>query len=323
MGHGLKLQGHLGQPFGQPLARADVDGHPGPAPVVDGELEGHVGLGLAGRAHALLLAVAGDGVALDPAAVVLGPYGDVGDVGELGHHHRAQGLHLLVTDALSVYGPRRLHEGEREHLHDVVLHDVAQSPGRLVEAAPLFDADGLGHSDLDVVDVIARPQGLEDGVGEAQGEYVLDRLLTEVVVDAVYLVLGEDLVQGRVEFARCVAVTAEGLFDHQAGRASRFGLIEAHLAQRFGHPGENLRDGGQVEGAVGPRTQRLLDLLQPGLQGGEGIGVGVLPGNVGTVFHDLGPARPGVGDGAHHEVTEAVVRHLRAGHAHHGERRRQ
>ncbi len=35
VGDGLELQGHLGDPLGQALARADVDRHPGPAPVVD------------------------------------------------------------------------------------------------------------------------------------------------------------------------------------------------------------------------------------------------------------------------------------------------
>ncbi len=125
----------------------------------------------------------------------------------------------------------------------------------------------LGHGHLDVVDVIARPQGLEDGVGKAQGEDVLDRLFTEVVVDAVNLVLFEDLVQGGVEFMRSLAVAAERLFDHQAGRAARLGLVEADLAQGFGHVGENIGDGGQVIRAVGAGAERLLDLLEPGLQG--------------------------------------------------------
>ena len=52
----------------------------------------------------------------------------------------------------------------------------------------------LGHVDLDVVDVLAVPDRLEEAVGEAQGEDVLRRLLAEEVVDAEDLVLVEDLV---------------------------------------------------------------------------------------------------------------------------------
>ena len=128
-------------------------------------------------------------------------------------HDRPEGLDLLVADALGVDRAGRLHEGQRQHLHHVVLDDVAQGAGSFVEAAALFDAEGLGDGDLDVVDVTADPQRLEYGVGETQGQHVLHGLFAEVVVDAVDLVLGEDLVQGGVELA--------GRFRGRGRRASR------------------------------------------------------------------------------------------------------
>ena len=111
----------------------------------------------------------------------------------------------------------RLHQGEGQHLHHVVLDDVAQGAGRLVEAAAVLDPELLGHGDLDLVDVPAVPDGLEDGVGEAQGEDVLDRLLPQVVVDPVDLVLVEGLVALVVEGLGALQVPAEGLLDHQPG----------------------------------------------------------------------------------------------------------
>jgi hypothetical protein len=45
-----------------------------------------------------------------------------------------------------------------------------------------------------VVDVVAVPERLEDGVGEAEDQQVLHRLLAQVVVDAVDLLLVEDFV---------------------------------------------------------------------------------------------------------------------------------
>ena len=75
----------------------------------------------------------------------------------------------------------------------MVLDHVAQRAGSLVVAGAAFDADVLRGGDLDVVDVVAVPDRLEEGVGEPQRHEVLDGLLAEVVVDAEDLRLLEDL----------------------------------------------------------------------------------------------------------------------------------
>ena len=67
------------------------------------------------------------------------------------------------------------------------------APALLVVAAAPLDAQRLGDGDLHVVDVAAVPDRLEDAVGEAEHHDVLHRLLAEVVVDAVDLLLAEDL----------------------------------------------------------------------------------------------------------------------------------
>jgi hypothetical protein len=74
----------------------------------------------------------------------------------------------------------------------VVLDHVLESAGALVVAAAALDAETFRHGDLDVVDVSAVPDGLEDAVGEAEDEDVLDGLLAQVMVDAVNLILIED-----------------------------------------------------------------------------------------------------------------------------------
>ena len=188
VGDPLELQGHLGDPLGQPLAGADVDRHAGPAPVVDLELHGHVGLGLAVGVDALLLAVAGHRAGPRTSRRRTGPAprrsATSSGVG-ISTARRALTFSSRMPWASMVAG--RLHQGERQDLHDVVLDDVAQGAGGLVEAAPVLDAERLGHGDLHVVDVAAVPDRLEDGVGEAQGQDVLDRLLPQVVVDPVDL----------------------------------------------------------------------------------------------------------------------------------------
>ena len=67
-------------------------------------------------------------------------------------------------------------------------------PGLLEVGAAALHADRLRHGDLHVVHVLLVPQRLEDRVGEAEDQQVLDRLLAQVVVDAVDVPLGEDAV---------------------------------------------------------------------------------------------------------------------------------
>ena len=62
-------------------------------------------------------------------------------------------------------------------------------------AGAALDRQLLGHVDLDIVDVPAVPDRLEQAVGEAKREDVLDGLLAEEVVDAEDLGLVESGVQ--------------------------------------------------------------------------------------------------------------------------------
>ena len=95
----------------------------------------------------------------------------------------------------------------------MVLDDVAGGADAVVVAGAAADADVLGHRDLHVVDVVRVPDRLEQLVGEAQREEVLDRLLAEVVVDPEDRVRREDRLDDVVELARRLEVVAERLLD--------------------------------------------------------------------------------------------------------------
>jgi hypothetical protein len=71
-----------------------------------------------------------------------------------------------------------------KQLQRVVLHHVAQRAGLVVEGAALLHAQVFGDGDLDVGDVLAAPDGLEQRIAEAHREQVLHRGLAQVVVDA-------------------------------------------------------------------------------------------------------------------------------------------
>jgi hypothetical protein len=69
---------------------------------------------------------------------------------------------------------------------------------------------------LDVRNVIAVPEGLEDRIGKAKHQDVLDALLPQVVVDAIDLVLAELIEHQPVERPGALETAAKGLFDHHS-----------------------------------------------------------------------------------------------------------
>ena len=122
---------------------------------------------------------------VDDAGTVLAAHGvEDGDGG-----NGLPDLELFAAHAFSFKAGGRLKRNEREQLHHVVLDDVAQRAGLLVERAAAFDAESFGHGDLHIVNVVAFPDRLEDAVGEAEDQEVLHRLLAEVVIDAEDLAL--------------------------------------------------------------------------------------------------------------------------------------
>ena len=83
----------------------------------------------------------------------------------------------------------------------MVLDDVADRPGSVVERAAALDAEVLRHRDLHALDVVAVPDRLEEGVDEAEEEHVDDRPLAEVVVDAEDRRLSE--LRAEIRFSSC------------------------------------------------------------------------------------------------------------------------
>ena len=202
VGDGLQRDRDLGDLAREALAGAQVEGDAGPAPVVDFQAQRRKRLRGRALAHAVLFEISRDVLAAGVPGGVLRARGDLGDLVGLGRMDRVQDLDLLVADFLGGEAHRGLHCDVAEQLEHVVLDQVAQRPGLVVEAGAGTDPDVLGGSDLDGVDVVAVPQRLEHAVGEAKRHHVLDRLLAQVVVDAEDLRLLEHVEHLAVELER-------------------------------------------------------------------------------------------------------------------------
>ena len=80
----------------------------------------------------------------------------------------------------------------------MVLDHIAYDARAVVVAGAVPYVDLLRHGNLDVVDVVSVPDRLEDGIGKAKDEQVLDRFLAQVVVDSEDLRLVEVALEGAI-----------------------------------------------------------------------------------------------------------------------------
>jgi hypothetical protein len=154
-------------------------------------------------------------------------------------------------------------------LEQMVLEHVAQAAGLFVIPRAVAHAEALGHGDLDVVHERSVPHGLEQDVGEAQHEDVLDRFLAEVMVDAVGLFLVEHAPQLARQGLGRGAVAPERFLDDQARPAAApfpF-LVEVGLAEALDHLFVERRRQREVHQSVAPGVPTFCPIGPAGRTG--------------------------------------------------------
>ena len=207
----------------------------------------------------------------------------------------------------------------------MVLDDVAERAGLLVVGAAPLHPEGLGDGDLDVVDVAPVPDRLEDAVGEAEDEDVLDRLLAQVVVDPEDLRFLEGRVQRGVELAGGGEIASKRLLDHHPAEATAL-FLAAHplVLQPLCEWGEAARRDREVVDAV----PRRPPLTVGGLQGPFDPVEAAVPVREGGVAQPLGEAAPHLlvhpqpgesRDGVAHVGAKLIIGQLAAGRTDHRE----
>ncbi|BAS17985.1 hypothetical protein AHiyo8_62880 [Arthrobacter sp. Hiyo8] len=117
-----------------------------------------------------------------------------------------------------------------------------------------------------MVNIVGVPQRLEQLVGEAQGQDVLDRLLAKVVVDAEDRVRREDGLHDVVELARGLQVVAEGLLDDHAAPLPVAGLRQPVLGELLADLLEGLGRDGQVETVIAAGAAGFVQFVQRGAE---------------------------------------------------------
>jgi hypothetical protein len=145
----------------------------------------------------------------------------------------------------------------------------------------VLDPERLRDGHLDVVDEVVVPDRLEDPVGEAERDDVLDALLAQVVVDAEHVALGEHGGDQLLELAGRVQVVAERLLDHHPREPPvPATATQAGLADAADGVGEQLGDERQVVQAVAVGAVLAVEAVQQVADAPVGVGVGRGAGDV-------------------------------------------
>mmetsp|Transcript_10470 Transcript_10470/g.17338 ORF Transcript_10470/g.17338 Transcript_10470/m.17338 type:complete len:200 (-) Transcript_10470:309-908(-) len=98
----------------------------------------------------------------------------------------------------------------------MVLDDVADDPVAVEVSPSALGAEILLEGDLDIGDMIAIPKGLKDGVGIAHHHEVLDHFLSEVVIDAIEMLLRVQRAHGTAELLEAGGILPERFLNNEA-----------------------------------------------------------------------------------------------------------
>src|SRR5207245_8492048 len=121
-----------------------------------------------------------------------------------------------------------------------VYDDLGQRADRNVEVAALLDPEALRHRDLDRLEVVPAPYGLEHRVHEPEVEDLNEAELPQVVVDPVQLRLIYVPVQLGGQLPGRRQVVPEGFLDDDASRLRQSRVRQA-LHDRAKERGRDLQ----------------------------------------------------------------------------------
>src|SRR6202034_26150 len=218
----LEFNEHFGRSHRQHLTCSNVDGHAGPSPGFNEQLERNKSLDRGSRVYARHR----------PITVVLAAH----DVPRSNRPYRLEQCGLLVPPRVVSLAWWRIHGQVGQDLQQVILNHIPHRAGFVVELAAILASELLRHSDLNASHVVAIPDRLKHWISKAGVENVLYRFLSQKMIDAEDSFFGEIAMQNSVEFSCRCQVTPEGLLHHDARilSAARLGQPLGNCAEQAG-----------------------------------------------------------------------------------------
>ena len=261
-----EIQHDFGHFAGHAFAGAQIKRHTRPARVVDFGFNRHIGFGVAAGGHLVLIQIACQGFAFFFAGNILAAHHIFIHISRSERLERFHHFEFFIAHGIGIEAGRRFHSRHTQHLHQVVLHHIAQGAGDVVKLAALFHAQLFGNGQLHAFHIFVVPQRLKHHVGKAQRQQVLQRFFAQIMVDAVDLVFLIECAHGGIDFLRRFQVGAQRFFQHHA----HFAAVEADVGQVLANRREEFRRGGKIHHHI-----ISVGALGHGFaQGFEGFGAG-------------------------------------------------
>src|SRR5262245_32826722 len=142
----------------------------------------------------------------------------------------------------------------------MVLHHVLERADAIVVAGPAFESERLVPDDLDLLDVGAVPDGLEDTVCQARPEYVPNSRHGQEAIDAEHVALVHLLGERAVERSGALEVLTERLLEDHLAVERKPSRVERR--PRFAAPASRQpsRETGRRSSPGGRPRQARIDL---------------------------------------------------------------
>src|SRR5215471_3375955 len=168
-----------------------------------------------------------------------------------------------------------------------------------------------------MVDIVAIPQRLENSVAEAQNEQILYGVFAQVVIDAVDLILFEDVVDNLVQLLCRNQVAAERLFNNDPHPCFRIARPrKARAAELLDDVDVNFGWSGKIKDSIAAKIVRSIEFNEAPGELGVGFLVAVVSWTIKKIRREFVPFarvdRPAFRNGLGSftgRVAERLVRH--------------
>src|SRR5581483_3280322 len=177
---------------------------------------------------------------------------------------RFQDLSLLPAHSSSLEGGGGFHGHQAQELQHVILDHIAEQAGLFVIRASALHPQLFGDVNLNMVDVSPVPERFKNPVREPEDQEILNRLLSEVMVDPIDLLLLENLGDDAIQFPGACEVSSKRLFDDNAGPrfAGILGLCQPRCTKMLNDDREKTRRSRKIEKPVSGSSPLLIQPVQ-------------------------------------------------------------
>ena len=135
----------------------------------------------------------------------------------------------------------------------MVLDDIPEDAGLIIESTPSFYLDRFCGRDFDMVNMVSVPEGFEDGVSKTEDENILDRLFPQVMIDPVGLGFGKPFPNQCIQFFCRAQVRSKWFFNDHTGPGIPVRFMKEFCGLKlFEDEGEKPGRGCKVKNSISP-----------------------------------------------------------------------